>query len=869
MSRLSTLLLALCTAGSLAAQQKMGLGLSSYVDDHKGRGEVLDLIVRGGTTNVERAVQELGGTVKMSMRGIVSARVPVDAIEALAKRDCVSGFEFSMEPGVTLNDSARAKSRIDLVQQGVAPLPMAYDGDGVLVGIIDTGSDFRHPDFKLADGRTRVLKYWDHYLSFDAVLTPPEYGYGREYDSTMINAGTCPATDHQFGHGTTVMGAAASNGNATGNYVGAAPKADLIVVSSKLTLPSWRATIADAVKYILDEAAALGRPVSINLSLGSYTGSHDGQDAVALLIDSMLTAERGRILTCAAGNSGQFPLYHLRTDVDSDTSFTWFQYETSILGGNLGMYFDLWADSADFANGQFAVGADRVTPSLLYRGRTPFRTLLLDTLLTDTLWSYSGNRIGVVHYEASMRGHQVHMETYTLQPDSNSYLFRFMTTGSGAFDTWSMASFLTSDMIPASALPSPVDFPDIVNYVAPDNQKIIVDSWACSPNVITVANYFNETSYTAANDSLVVVAGGVEGAITPTSSAGPTRDGRVKPDLGAPGDLTLSACPPDLITSFLATQPYKLSADSMHLRNGGTSMASPVVTGAVALYLQKCPYATPAQAIALFTATAASDAFTGAVPNGSWGYGKLDAFNALTTTNFTYDPGLAVFGPLTFCPEDSVLVEADPTFDTYIWSDGGTYDPPQIGTANAAGPLSVLMLTEHGCPAYSDTVVFSTYPAATVPVITPNGMTLESTVADAYQWFFEGGAIGGANGQSYDVTTTGTYSVEITDANGCNAMSDTIFVLSTSMQEVAGSDRGLSCWPSPANEQLFIGLPASTSSSAFRYAITDDHGRVVRDGAAPASEKQVMLDVHDLAAGVFSLGVDQGTQRYFALFMVR
>lgn len=859
--------LALCAAFPLAAQQKLGLALRSYVEDHKGRGETIDLVVRGNAVPVARAVQELGGRVKMSMRGIVSARVPVDAVAALSGRACVQGFEFDLGPGIALNDSARVKSRIDLVQAGTAPLPMPYDGEGVLIGIIDTGSDFRHPDFKLPDGRTRVLKYWDHYLTFDAVLTPPEYGYGREYDSTMINAGLCPATDHQFGHGTTVMGAAASNGNATGHYIGAAPKSDLIVVSSKLTLPNWRATIADAVKYILDEAAALGRPVSINCSLGSYTGSHDGQDAIALLIDSMLTAQRGRILTCAGGNSGQFPLYHLRTDVGSDTSFTWFQYETSILGGNLGVYFDLWADSADFANVHFAVGADRVTPSLQFRGSTPFRTVLFDTLLTDTLWSLDGNRIGVVNYEATMRGDQVHMETYLLQPDSNSYLFRFMTTGSGAFDVWSMASFLTSDMVPASALPAPVDFPDIVHYVAPDNQKIIVDSWACSSNVITVANYFNETSYVAANDSLVVVAGGVEGAITPTSSPGPTRDGRVKPDLGAPGDLTLSAAPPDLITSFLATQPYKLSADSMHLRNGGTSMASPVVAGAVALYLQKCPYATPAQAIAVFTGTAASDAFTGALPNSSFGHGKLDAFNALTSTNFTYDPNLAVFGPLTFCPGDSVLVEADPTFESYFWSDGGTFDPPQIGTANAAGPLSVIMVNAQGCPAYSDTVIFDVYPAPAVPIITPNGPTLESSPAASYQWYFEGGPIAGATGQTHDPALNGAYSVEITDANGCTAMSDTLVFLNVG---VIGTERadGFACWPSPASDRLNVTLPVTMTSEVVHYRVSDGRGSVVLSGTA-AAEHMFTLDITTLAAGTYALRVDQGAQHGQLTFLVR
>lgn len=65
--------------------------------------------------------------------------------------------------------------------------------------------------------------------------------------------------------------------------------------------------MVDAVRYIIEQAATLGRPVAINLSLGDYYGSHDGLDPAALMIDQMLTAEPGRVLVCAAGNSGGLP----------------------------------------------------------------------------------------------------------------------------------------------------------------------------------------------------------------------------------------------------------------------------------------------------------------------------------------------------------------------------------------------------------------------------------------------------------------------------------------------------------------------------------------------------------------------------------
>ena len=90
--------------------------------------------------------------------------------------------------------------------------------------------------------------------------------------------------------------------------------------------------------YVFERAEDMGKPAVVNLSLGSYSGSHDGQDAAALFIDSLVNAKRGRAVVCAGGNLNNYFPIHLRTVVDADTSFTWFTTNANTAPYNLFEY---------------------------------------------------------------------------------------------------------------------------------------------------------------------------------------------------------------------------------------------------------------------------------------------------------------------------------------------------------------------------------------------------------------------------------------------------------------------------------------------------------------------------------------------------
>lgn len=841
--RLFGVLVLLVWAGSLQAQErtKLGFQLQSWLQG-AGPDQRVDLFLAGQEHRVSRVVRSLGGEVKMATPGWVQASLPAAQVEALNGQAEVEYIDFNLYPGHALNDSMRVLARVNEVHQGQAPLPAAYTGKGVLVGIIDTGIELQHPDFQDSLGRTRVLRYWDQNLDSDPLLSPYGFEYGQAWDSAAINAGECPAVDMpgQYGHGSTVAATAAANANGNGTNAGVAPEADLIVVTNLLGAPNWKTTVVDAVRYITEQAAQMNRPVAINLSLGTYMGSHDGLDGAARLIENILGQQPGRVLVCAAGNSGNFPPYHLHTEVGNDTTFTWFKYNANSVLNMGAVYFELWADTADFNNVQYSVGADRHDGGYGFRGRIPFRQIqgTLGQIVRDTLWSIDGDKLGTVFTQAQLRGGQYRLEVYIPQPDSTDQLYyRFMTTGQGRFDVWSSGLMGTSAMV--VDVPDTGEYAAMAHYVAPDKAQSIVDSWACSPQVITVGNYNNRQQYVAVN-GVDQDLGGVTGEISVNSSRGPSRTGLVKPDLAAPGDVTFGAGPLDFMQLLLASEPQKM-IDSLHMRNGGTSIAAPVVAGTAALMLEKCPRSSHIAIRDALISSAFADDFTQEVPNPRFGHGKVDAFSALNETNV--EVPLTTWGAL--CEGDSVMVSGPDFMFRYLWNTG--HAQRDIWTPGDTLVLEVENV--QGCSGRSDTLVLVPNPLPT-PTITEYGHILVCSPSVAYQWYFEGAPIEGANAFMYEAQENGHYSVQVTDEMGCSAFSDSVHVFSVGMP--TGALTGLQLSPVPTQAQLVVeGLPPTPGE--VKYTVLDAQGRPVQRGVLGRNGHTV--DVRGLSSGAYFLRI--------------
>ncbi|MDO5559637.1 MAG: S8 family peptidase [Oscillospiraceae bacterium] len=184
-------------------------------------------------------------------------------------------------------------------------------GVGVIVAVIDYGIDYTHRDFRNEDGTSRILFLWDQ----TQTGTPPAgFAAGAEYTKAELDRAlesenpfsVVPSRDTN-GHGTAVAGIAAGNGNeSNGENAGAAPRADIIFV--KVGTRGFRSftrntELMRAVKYVIDKARQLNKPVAINMSFGMNNGSHTGDSLFETYLSDVST-EWKTVIVVPTGNEG-------------------------------------------------------------------------------------------------------------------------------------------------------------------------------------------------------------------------------------------------------------------------------------------------------------------------------------------------------------------------------------------------------------------------------------------------------------------------------------------------------------------------------------------------------------------------------------
>jgi len=630
---LGVLLLSIGTAWCQQEGGKLDPLLWSYLLSPQLRAQAVEDRVLSKTFQGERieAIVTLSGAaadftdpevrVRWQKKGLAIVELPVDRLKALAALPQVVQ--------VAANDRANLCTDISVKEIGAlqARQTNGWTGKNVLIGFVDSGIDFRHADFRRADGTTRIKSMLDLSL-------PGDYYSGAVYTEAEINATLAgsPVVEEadERGHGSHVAGIAAGDGSRTatyGDYAGVAPEADLVVVKATRGGGEGELSVSDqliAIGFIDSIATTLGEPCVTNLSFGTNMGAHDGTAAVERMIDE--TSGPGRLFVVAAGNQtdeGAHALVNLRSG-SGQVTFNLPTYVPSAGKGNDDLILDGWYE------GTGELTATLVSPSgktfgpasdgqYVERNTTEGYILLLNGFHDD----------GEGYFRSGRDPFNSDKQIILNINDTGS-------SGNPAQGTWTLK---------LSGSASDVHFWMANNtmsavFVKGLSSQSTISIPATAKKAIAVGAYTTRESWKDldGNNLTIDTDGTIRvGDIAAFSGAGPTRDGRSKPDVTAPGQIiasTMSADAPATDSESIFYSPTSsfpnafVMPDSVHGLSMGTSMAAPHVSGLCAMVLQKYPQATPEQVVRLLRYTARDPGFSGNA--NQWGAGKIDALTATT-----------------------------------------------------------------------------------------------------------------------------------------------------------------------------------------------------------------------------------------------
>lgn len=678
-----------------------------YAGWAEGEWQVLvDVFIQASPDAILK-LKNMGVNIRtVTSSGIMTATVPLKKINAIAALSEVTRIEAGQRVRKYM-DVSRGQTGLNITGQYPTDGPT---GAGVVVGVIDTGIDWSHPDF-MENGLTRIHAVWDQSDYTDRNPPRGTKPYGYVYDATAIQkciggTGYCAQKDTD-GHGTHVAGTAAGNGNAHGygsyqyQFAGVAPEATLVVV--KFDFDGTRnstISIIDAIDWIFQKAAKLGKPAVINMSLGNDYGPHDGTTLEERSIDDLTGA--GKNVVVAAGNPGAtgddtwgnlalwgYPLHGSSVIPKNSYSVIKLDIPPYTVGSENYVFFDIWYGGKDKTQIQIKTPSGKLYPPNFigrYKNtwKTGSRATYFKTPDGSILVGNGGDEVG----GGTNNGDN---ELYIEISDYNNIhapadgkweimIYDRGLTEGGTYNGWhGMSSNLTLarpyyDDIPTDNVMT-IGNPATANNVLAIGAYTTRMGWEyedlnpnggiCSQGTPCCQiyndypdgplsyydpfyideyenNYFNynfaggghSCYYDDSADSAEPFNG-----LAFFSAWGPTRDGRTKPEVTAPGVGIVASLSQDCLEAELSmpvSQTYfirtnRIFADSWHAVLQGTSMSCPHVTGSVALLLAADGSLTPSEVRNILQNTARADTYTGTVPNNKWGYGKVDVTKALAT----------------------------------------------------------------------------------------------------------------------------------------------------------------------------------------------------------------------------------------------
>ena len=609
------------------------------------------------STDQGEAIRQQYGVVMQDFgNGICAAFLPVDKLGELDQNPNILRMEAN-QPSQLLNDTSAVILGVDKLrsEQTAAPLPQAFTGKGVVAAVMDVGFDFTHPAFRNDDGTSRIKWFWDP-MAPDA--NNETLGITYTSPNEVLAARFCTNADVDS-HGTHVMGSMAGRG-LNGHYVGMAPESDIMGAYIPLGAftEDYMERLAEYVKkhlkeypfleeqlvevnvsnvlelielYRIFEAAdAIGQPCVVNWSFGlspSFTADFTLHDEVFNRL-----VGPGHIVVIAAGNTGHNKNF-LRKNPGEPFDQPVF-YSASV------PFFDLFMrteyDEPPFT---FGLTFDGIADTLFVN------TALIQevSLKGDTLTYFSPALMAKFMAYPGANDKLVY-ETEIMLSDGFAKIVlnnkTFSLKGSMVADASAKMELLGLMTAKTSIKFSPED---ILN--SRGCQQGTLGAPAHMKRAITVGAMHQRTTFTnvLGQPSTFKVIGSEEGHLAAFSSCGPTLDGSIKPDVVAPGHNILSALNSfyrvknNVDSTKAAVIPQAAYMTKAYGGNygmwvmSGTSMATPITSGVIALWLQAKPDLTPEDILGVIERTSHQPEpdFSGTEKNVYYGYGEIDAYAGL------------------------------------------------------------------------------------------------------------------------------------------------------------------------------------------------------------------------------------------------
>ena len=567
-----------------------------------------------GRCNAQYSAEELEWQrilFQKPIAGLLALKVPLQKLNSLNQLIGIDYLEIASRINPNL-DKAVTDLRADSVHAGIG-LPHGYAGKDVLIGITDWGFDYTHPVFyDTLLQQHRIYAAWDQYKSSGPA--PNGFNYGSEYtdSQSLLAAGTDTANIYGYGtHGTHVAGIA-GGGGATTAFRGVAFEAQFLFVTFLID----EGAVLDAWQWMYQKALAADKRLVINMSWGLYHfGTLDGTSLLSQAITAF--SNLGVVFVNSGGNNGNVN-FHLKKTFTNDVLKSRIEFYDYNANPNMwGQSIHAWGEvGQSFANGIIVTNNSNVALAESPFYSTTNTSTYIDTFLVvnqDTIWyNISADAAHPLNGKPQMR-----LRVKNTHPNLRIQLHS--TASSGTVHYWNVTELITEVGNWGMAFLAAG-----TGTTSGDNQNGISEP-SCADDVISVAAY--ATQYATSSGSLV------GGALASFSSKGPRYDGAMKPDIAAPGVAIASA-----ISSFtdgtyttVATTDFN-NTTYRFAKFSGTSMASPMVAGVVALMLEANPYLSAAQVKEIIMQTARQDNYTGSIPSGGspqWGAGKINAYAAV------------------------------------------------------------------------------------------------------------------------------------------------------------------------------------------------------------------------------------------------